>query len=216
MIKNIELIIFDLDGTLVDSKQDIINAINFMLKEMSLPEKSNEEIISYVGKGIDELLVKSLESQDTDVNNKGLALFKSYYEKHPADHAYLYKGVEETLKYFKNKQKAVITNRNHKSALNILKKMGIYTYFTRIIGDDNKLCLKPSRDQFDKLFDILSVKKKDKIIMIGDMDVDIIAAKASGVLTCAVTYGFGKFDDIRKLKPDYIIDSISELKNIIN
>jgi len=216
MIKNIELIIFDLDGTLVDSKQDIINAINFMLKEMSLPEKSGKEIISYVGKGINELLVRSLESQDTDVNNKGRVLFKSYYKKHPADHAYLYKGVKETLKYFKNKQKAVITNRNHKSALNILKKMDIDTYFTQTIGDDNKLCLKPSKGQFDKLFDILSVKKKDKIIMVGDMDVDIIAAKAAGVFTCAVTYGFGKIDDIKKLKPDYIIDSISELKNIIN
>ena len=215
-MKNIELIIFDLDGTLVDSKQDIINAINFMLKEMSLPGKSGKEIISYVGKGINELLVRSLESQDTDVNNKGRVLFKSYYKKHPADHAYLYKGVKETLKYFKNKQKAVITNRNHKSALNILKKMDIDTYFTQTIGDDNKLCLKPNKGQFDKLFDILSVKKKDKIIMVGDMDVDIIAAKASGVLTCAVTYGFGKLDDIRKLKPDYIIDSISELKNIIN
>ena len=215
-MKNVELIIFDLDGTLVDSKQDIINAINFMLKERSLPEKSDEKIIFYVGKGINELLVRSLGSQDTDVNNKGLALFKSYYKKHPADHAYLYKGVKETLKYFKNKQKAVITNRNHKSALNILKKMGIDTHFTQTIGDDNKLCLKPNKGQFDKLFDNLSVKKKDKIIMVGDMDVDIIAAKASGVLTCAVTYGFGKLDDIRKLKPDYIIDSISELKNIIN
>lgn len=214
-MREIELIIFDLDGTLVDSRQDIVNAANFMLLELGLDKKPFDEIISYVGKGVKELIKSSLGDNMDGLSDKALEMFKSYYKQHPADHAYLYPGVVETLKYFRHKKKAVITNRNHKSSETILEKMGISSYFESIIGDDNTACLKPSRCQFDKLFEKLSLRDRHKVIMVGDMDIDILAGRAAGISTCAVTYGLGKRGDIERAVPDYIIHDMPELQNII-
>lgn len=213
---NIELIIFDLDGTLVDSSQDIVNAINFMLKGLGLAEKTNQEIISYVGNGVAELIRRSLKEKNIELQDRGFSLFKDYYRAHPVDNTYLYPGVTEVLGHFGDKQKALVTNRNLNSSLVILRKMAIDSYFANVIGDDNISCLKPSRCQFDRLLDKVLIKDKKKIIMVGDMDIDILGGKASGVVTCAATYGFGKREDLEKAEPDYMIDNIAELKSIIN
>jgi len=93
--------------------------------------------------------------------------------------------------------------------------MGIAAYFKNVIGDDNTSCLKPSRCQFDRLFEKTTVKDKGKVLMVGDMDIDVLAGRASGIVTCAVTYGIGKRQDIERAMPDYIIDDISQLKKII-
>ncbi len=215
MKKDIDLIIFDLDGTLVDSRQDIVNAVNFMLDKLGLAEKSMDEIVSYVGYGITGLINKSLYPREAELQEKALGFFRNYYKAHSADYTYLYPGVKKILDHFKKKKMAVITNRNHKSSLNILEKMGICKYFLDVIGDDNTSCLKPSKCQFDRLMKKTSVKDSKRAIMIGDMDVDAIAGRAAGVLTCVNTYGFGKREDIEKVRPDYVIDDISELKSII-
>jgi phosphoglycolate phosphatase len=214
-MREIELMIFDLDGTLVDSRQDIVNGINFMLKELGQEEQAFNGIISYVGKGVEELIKGVLGSQPGDVKDKALGLFKQYYKQHPADHAYVYPGVEDILNHFHKKEKVVITNRNHKSSIALLEKMGLAGYFRSIIGDDNTSCLKPSSCQFDRFFAGCPVRDRYKTIMIGDMDIDILAGKASGIITCAVTYGIGREEDIKRSMPDYIIDHIAKLKEII-
>jgi phosphoglycolate phosphatase len=214
-MREIELIIFDLDGTLVDSRQDIVNAANFMLENLMLNKKPFDEIVSYVGKGIKEFIKSALGKDKDGLSDKALEIFKSYYIQHPADYAYLYPGVIETLKHFDRKKKAVITNRNHKSSKTILEKMGIAHYFENIVGDNNTTCLKPSKCQFDRLFDKLSLRNREKAIMVGDMDIDILAGRAAGILTCAVMYGLGKRHDIEKAMPDYIIDEMAKLKDII-
>jgi len=215
MQRKIELIIFDLDGTLVDSRQDIVNAINFMLNELGLAQKTQNEIISYVGNGILQLIDRVLHPKQAELKKRGLDIFKGYYKAHPADYTYLYPGVGEVLDYFKNKQMAVITNRNYNSSVTILKKLSIYSYFGDVIGDDNTNCLKPSRCQFDILLERKAIQDRQKVIMVGDMDVDILAGRASGILTCVTTYGFGKKEDLEKAKPDYMIDDILKLKDII-
>jgi phosphoglycolate phosphatase len=214
-MRAIELIIFDLDGTLVDSRKDIVNAANFMLESLGFNKKPFDEIVSYVGKGVKALIKNALGKNEDGLSDKALEIFKSYYIQHPADYAYLYPGVIETLKHFDRKKKAVITNRNHKSSETILEKMGIADYFEDIIGDDNTTCLKPSKCQFDKLFDKLSLRNRGKVIMVGDMDIDILAGRAAGVSTCAVTCGLGKRLDIERSMPDYIIDEMTQLKDII-
>ena len=214
-MREIKLIIFDLDGTLVDSRQDIVNAVNFMLRSLNLGERPFEEIISYVGKGINELIKSSLGNNADNLKDRALDIFRSYYQDHPSDNAYVYPGVSELLDYFKDKEKAVITNRNHRSSEIILQKMGIAGYFNNVIGDDSTSCLKPSRCQFDRLFEKTTVKDRGKVLMVGDMDIDILAGRASGIVTCAVTYGIGKRQDIERSMPDYIIDDILQLKKII-
>ncbi len=214
-MREVDLIIFDLDGTLVDSRQDIVNGINFMLKQLSFREKPFDEIISYVGRGVEELVKDSIGKDKFELRLKALDIFKNYYKMHPADYAYIYPGVKDMLVYFDGKDKAVITNRNHNSSITMLEKMGVAGFFKSIIGDDNTSCLKPSRCQFDRLFEEINVRDRQKVLMVGDMDIDVLAGKASGIATCAVTYGIGKRQDIEHAVPDYIIDDIRELKKII-
>jgi phosphoglycolate phosphatase len=214
-MRDIRLIIFDLDGTLVNSSQDIVNAANFMLKSLNLKEKPAEEIVSYVGRGMGEFISNALGEDMNGLRVKAREVFMSYYTQHPVDTAYVYPGVYETLDYFKDKEKSVVTNRNHRSSMVILKKMGIADYFKNIIGDDNKICLKPNRCQIDRLFEISTVKDRGKALIVGDMDIDVFAGKAAGILTCAVTYGLGKRHDIKRAMPDYIIDEMPQLKRLI-
>ncbi|MDD5503888.1 MAG: HAD-IA family hydrolase [Candidatus Omnitrophica bacterium] len=213
---NIKMIIFDLDGTLVDSRQDIVEAVNHMLVRLGLKEKSFDEVISCVGNGINELIRACLGKDFASLKDRAFEIYRQYYQKHPADNAYLYPGVLEMLDFFCNKEKAVVTNRNHNSSLLILRKLGIERYFNNIIGDDNTSCLKPSRCQFDRLFKKTSVNDKRRVLMVGDMDIDVLAGKASGIKTCAVTYGIGKRDDIERSAPDFIIDDILQLKEIVD
>ena len=95
-----------------------------------------------------------------------------------------------------------------------MKNLGIYDYFEEILGGDDTGCIKPSPCPMDKIIDKFNIDKS-KAIVVGDMAIDILAGKNTGVMTCAVTYGIGKKEDILKARPDYIIDDIRKLKGII-
>lgn len=212
----IELIIFDLDGTLVDSRKDIIGSINFTLKSVGLKEKNGPLIISYVGDGVEALMRRSIGEDKDGLFEKALSIFKEYYGRHCADNAILYSGVSETLAHFSGKKKIIITNRGLKSAVCILKALNIYDYFNKIAGGDDIRCMKPNPCPLDNALARFKIHDKNKAMMVGDMDIDVLAGKNAGILTCAAAYGFGSREDIIKANPDYIIDSIPELKAIIN
>lgn len=212
-MKYIELIIFDLDGTLVDSRRDIANAVNFTLKHFNLKQKSIGEISSYIGRGIEDLLRKSLGEKNI-LLKKALLTFEGYYRKHSTDNTALYPNTREVLEHFKDKKKVIITNRKYQSTLLTLKALGVYKYFEEIMGGDDPCCAKPSSCPLDKIISILNIPK-EKAIIVGDMNIDIFAGRKAGITTCAVTYGIGKKGDIVKAKPDFIVDDIMKLKNII-
>jgi len=214
-MKYIDLIIFDLDGTLVDSRDDIANAVNFTLKKIGLKEKSISEISSYIGTGIEDLIGKSLGNKQEVLLTRALSVFEKYYRKHSTDNSVLYPNVKEILEYFKNKRKVIITNRNYEFALIVLNKLGIYDYFENVVGGDDIGCMKPSSCPLDISMNRLNTNKEEAII-VGDMDIDIVAGKKAGIITCGVTYGIGKKEDIIKAKPDFIIDDIIDLKSIIH
>ncbi len=210
----IDLIIFDLDGTLVDSKEAIAKGINFVLRELGLQEKDISAISSYIGTGVDDLISKSLGRAKENYFEKTKSLFENY-RQHSPDNSRLYPGVKETLEYFKNKRKSIVTNRKYEFALPTLKNLGIYDYFEDILGADDIACKKPSSCPLDRAITKFNIHK-EKTIIVGDMDIDILAGKSAGILTCAVTYGIGRREDILKANPDYIIDDLRKLKEIIN
>jgi len=214
-MKYINLIVFDLDGTLVDSRDDIVNAVNFTLKKIGLKERSISEITSYIGTGIEELIRKSLGNKQEVLLTKALSVFEEYYREHSTDNSVLYPNVKEILEYFENKRKVIVTNRNYEFALIALNKLGINDYFENILGGDDIGCMKPSSCPLDKSMNRLNTNKEETII-VGDMDIDIIAGKRAGVITCGATYGIGKREDIIKAKPDFIINDIIDLKSIIH
>ena len=214
-MKSVDLIIFDLDGTLIDSRKDIANAVNFTLREVGLQEKSLSEISSFIGMGVEDLLRKSLGKKQDTVFDRAKGIFEEYYRKHSSDSSVLYPGVKEILEYFKDKRKIIITNRNYEFAALTLKAKGINDYFEEIIGGDDIACMKPSSCPLDKAMHRLDIDK-GKTIIVGDMDIDILSGKRAGIIACAVSYGIGKIEDIQKAKPDYIIDNILKLKEIVN
>lgn len=211
----IDLIIFDLDGTLVDSRQDIANAVNYTLKEVGLKMRSLSEISSFIGTGVEDLIRRSLDGNQINLFEKGLSTFLDYYKNHYLETTCLYPGVREILEYFNNKRKAIVTNRRHETAVLTLRKLGIYDYFEDIIGGDNIGCMKPSSCPLDKAMQELHMDE-EKTMIVGDMHIDILAGRKAGITTCAVTYGIGRREDILKAEPDYIIDNILELKKIVN
>lgn len=213
-MKKIDLILFDLDGTLVDSSQDIANAVNYSLNEMGLRQKSVEEVTSYIGSGVEELIRRTLGQENRQLFDDTLAIFIKYYKNHFVDSSVLYPNVKETLEHFKNKKKSIVTNRHRESAELTLKTFGINEYFNGIVGGDDLGCIKPSSCPLNSMINRLSADKNNTII-VGDMDVDVLAGKNAGVFTCAVTYGIGKREDIVKAGPDFIIEDILQLKDII-
>jgi 2-phosphoglycolate phosphatase len=213
-MKHVDAIVFDLDGTLVDSSEDIVTAVNYALKEAGLPERSYEEIVTYIGTGVKDLIVKSVGSEDGALVDKCVELFTDYFGKHYADRSKLYPNVKEVLEFYKDKKMVVVTNRRIKMTEDTLKKFEIDRYFNKIIGGDDDNCLKPSPCPIQKGISGV-VEENEKALMVGDMDLDILAGKRAGVSTCAVTYGIGSRKDIEKAEPDHLIDNIIQLKGLI-
>ena len=208
-------IFFDVDGTLADARLDIAGAMNRVLKILGRPEKSPSEISSYIGTGVKDLIRKSLGEADDGLVDRAAVLYEEEYLKHPADHAILYPGVKELLKGLSDKRKFILTNRYSHLASALLEKLGISGFFEEVFGGDDENCIKPSARVMEKILPAVGVDRKEALI-VGDMAIDVMAGKNSGVRTCWVTYGLGKREDVLPLKPDYVIDSISELGRIVS
>lgn len=210
----VDSIFFDVDGTLVDSREDIVGAANHALHALGLPEKKKELIVSYVGTGVRDLIKKSLGAKQASLVEEAVDIFSRYYMAHSHDKSTLYPHVKEILEYFKDKRKYILTNRYRRFADATLKGLGVRSYFEEIFGGDDENCLKPLPCVLDKIFLELKLNKA-RTIVVGDMAIDVKTGKNSGVATCWVTYGLGKPEEIKPLKPDYIIDDILELKEVI-
>ena len=208
--EKIKLIIFDLDGTLVDTKKDISNAINYALRNIGLKEKDVETITSYVGEGLKNTMFKALDMKHEDLLDRSVELFKGYYLKHLVDNALVYPGVLEFLKLSYGIKKAVISNKDTDLCIETLKKLQLGKYFDIILGGDDPKCRKPDPCPLLKVMRTFNIEASSSLI-IGDMDCDIIAGKAAKIRTCAVTYGFGKMQDIVKLSPDHIVNNFMDL-----
>lgn len=213
--KYIEAAIFDLDGTLVDSKKDIIMSVNYMLKALGIKEKPEKVIQSYIGIGRDKLISDALGHNATPkIVENGTAIFEKHYARHMFDTTQLFPGVREILDYLKDKKLMIVTNKNHAPSVKTLKHFGVDRYFSKVIGGDDKNCRKPDGCPIRNLIMEEGIPL-DRAIMIGDSDIDIKAGKIAGIATCGLTYGIGLIADIKKASPDYILDDIRQLKNII-
>lgn len=158
-MKSVELIIFDLDGTLVDSKEGIANSVNLALKEVGVSQKSNQEIISYIGIGVDHLIRTSLGKEYEHLFEKTKSVFENY-RRSSLDGSKPYPGVEEILDYFKNKKKVIVTNGKREFALLTLKRCNIYNYFADVIGGDELDCMKPSSCPLDAVMAKFNMNKE--------------------------------------------------------
>jgi len=211
-IMQIDLLIFDLDGTLLDSKQTIVDSINFMLQQLGRKEKPVALICSYIGIGDRNLIMQAVDG-DKQVLEQGLSIFRRDYPERIIKDGRLFDGTREVLEHFKNKKKAIVSNGGRNMIEISLKKHGIDAYFDMLVGGEDESCAKPNPCQIEKVLKALRVEAS-KAIMIGDLVLDIQAGKNAGIKTCGTTYGIGRKEDLISAKPDFMIDDVSELMSL--
>ncbi len=213
----IKLVIYDLDGTLIDSSKDISDSVNWALKQLGLGKLSENVIRSYVGSGVRNLLRGALAELGKPENeqflNKAVSLYKIRYADHLLDSTKLYPGVPNVLEYFSNKKQAVITNKPKLFSEQILKGFGIDRYFFEIIGGDDYFPKKPSPDSVLELIRKSQIKP-DETILIGDSEIDIQTAKNAKIKMIAVTYGFSSRKELASQQPDFLIGQLDEMMNL--
>ena len=209
----VDAIFFDVDGTLVDSKDDIANAMNYTLKRLGVDARPKELIVSYVGTGVKDLVAKCLGPENAGLAARGVEYFSDFYTKHSTDRSTLYPHVKEILEYFNKKDKYVITNRYTKFADATLKGLGIIKYFKAVLGGDDENCLKPAACSIERYFPELEIDKNRSII-VGDMAIDVKAGRSAGVRTIAVLGGSSSRTELKREKPYRIISSLCEILDI--
>lgn len=214
MLHLVKLLIFDLDGTLVDSRLDVANAIRHAWEQLGRAPPPHEVIYRFVGNGIQRSIERILGIQAPDRIEQAIQLYRLHYDQHLLDHTVLYPHVEETLDAFSHKKKAIISNKRQEPSVAILKGLGISHHFNMILGGDQVEEKKPAPEAVLRALDQLEVAPREAII-IGDSPDDIQAGRAAGLFTCGVTYGFHPKECLLAEKPDYLIDSLKQLRDVI-
>ena len=212
-MKNIDLMVFDLDGTLISSGKDLAAAVNFTLRKIGLPLKHEREIIGFVGDGVRKLIERAVGSaRERDVE-KALAIFSEYYEEHLLDTTSLYPGVADMLNNFSDKTKVILTNKRYKYTLTIIRGLKVEECFADVIGADTFPYQKPDARLIDHLLHRYGVAKS-RAVMIGDGINDILLAKNSGILSVACLHGLGKKEELVAAQADYYCKRITEINSL--
>ncbi len=206
--QSIEAILFDFDGTIVDTREDIANSVNFTLNRLNRPSHSVDEITSWIGDGVLDLLAKALGGEE--LLQEALPLFRAHYFENCAEKTVLYPEVLKALTYFSELPLAIVTNKPEAPTLTILEALDINRFFPVMIGGDTLSQKKPSPEPILEAVHRLGVSPK-KTIMVGDSVNDIQAGKAAGTATCAVTYGFVDEPVLKSAHPDMLISSLFHL-----
>lgn len=204
----IKLIMFDLDGTLVDSSVDITNALNYATEPYGFEKLSVDKTISLVGEGLTRLVEKILGKDNAEIMSDVLERFLRHYSEHLTDFTRPYPGVSVTLQSISGYRKAVISNKREALSRRLLEELELSKYFDIILGSDSVGERKPSPKPILHILTALSLRS-DEAVMVGDSNYDIDSGKAAGVRTVAVSYGYRNRSLLKGA--DFIIDSIGEL-----
>jgi phosphoglycolate phosphatase len=207
-----KLLVFDLDGTLADTRMDIAQAVNVALVQSHLPPLPCSLIITFVGHGAHHLLQRCFayhNSQDEQMLHQAVEIFRTYYEEHVSDYTRLYPGVAETLDRLPG-IKAVLTNKLGNMSQRLIKALGITTHFAEIIGGDVDANLKPNPHGLLYLMRNYQASR-DETWMIGDSPIDIQVARNAGCTSLAVSYGFTCEEELCKHRPDYLLRHFREI-----
>ena len=205
-------IIFDLDGTIIDTREDLALAINLTRKDYGLPNFSVKKIASYVGNGARKLVERSFAETDIPID-EALSKYQKHYSEHLTDNTYCYKGAVETLEKLTERgiKCAILTNKPEAPTLEILKRMNLARFFNPIFGGDSTPYLKPDPGALNIIIEKWNLPK-ESLLMAGDNYTDIHVAKNAEIKSVFFTFGYGVKDEV---PADYEISSFPELLKII-
>jgi len=207
-----DLVIFDLDGTLIDSSRDLANAVNATRAHLGLAPIENETVYSYVGNGAPVLIRKALgpEYADEEVQS-ALEYFLAYYREHMLDNTVLYPGVREVLDEFRRAglTMAVLTNKPVRFSQGIVDGLGLGAHFRRVYGGNSFEQKKPHPVGIETLMSEVGATRQETV-MVGDSSVDVQTARNARVTACGVTWGFQP-DTFAAWPPDFLVNTAGEL-----
>ena len=208
------MLIFDLDGTLVDSKKDLTASVNYVRSSFGLPALGESEIAGFIGDGAQMLIQRALggAASGTDVQS-ALQLFLTYYREHMLDESVLYPGVHKSLERLSDCSLAVLTNKPIRFSRTMLEGLGVLHHFAAVYGGNSFEKKKPDPiGVFQILKDTGGVA--ENAWMIGDSSVDVLTGRGAGVRTCGVTWGYA-VETFQQAPPDYLIHSFEELEPLV-
>jgi len=210
---SIQLLLFDLDGTLVDTIIDITNALNYALKSTGIRNLTVVETKQLVGEGITKLIEKVLGDKNKKFSEDVKSKFLLYYTDHLIDHSLVYPHVKTTLEHLTNYRKAVISNKREYLSRQILRKLNLLEYFDVVVGSDTTSEKKPSALPLIYILQKLGISAKEAV-MIGDSNFDVEAGKKAGIRTVAVSYGYRERNYLSDA--DYLIEAFNELPAVLD
>lgn len=204
------LLVFDLDGTLVDSKEDLAVAVNVAIESFDLPPLPHATIYGYVGDGASALIRRALPGDRADLLPRALDRFLAYYRRHLLDTTRPYPGVADALRRWSGTYRmAVLTNKPVAMSETILSELSLARHFFEVRGGDSFETKKPEPEGLLNILKSAGVPPEETV-MVGDARNDVLAGKAAGTVTCGVTYGLGS-ESFNDHPPDFTVDRFPDL-----
>jgi phosphoglycolate phosphatase len=222
----IRLLVFDLDGTLIDSRLDLIHSVNAMLQHIGRPVLDGHVIASYVGDGAPALVRRAIgDTNDEALFRAAMEHFLGYYRIHKLDHTTVYAGMAETLAGLADpsrgnpskgvrRQMAVLSNKPVNPSRDIVQALGLGEFFVRIYGGNSFLTKKPDPLGVQTILHETGVAA-DAALIIGDSSIDVLTGRNAGMWTCGVTYGFAPHS-LEEVPPHVLIETPRELGELLH
>src|SRR5947208_6923266 len=217
-VRHLRLLIFDLDGTLVDSRQDLGNSVNAMLRHFGRHELPLDVIASYVGEGPSMPVRRALgDPKDEHFAKSALEFFLTYYRAHKLDNTHVYAGIKDSLAAIRNsngirRKMAVLSNKPVNPSRAIVEALGLAEYFVHVYGGNSFPTKKPDPLGARTLLEQTRTRPEEALI-VGDSSIDVITGRNAGVWTCGVTYGFAPHT-LCEAPPDVVVDKPQELAKL--
>jgi len=219
--RQIRLLIFDLDGTLIDSRLDLIHSVNAMLRHLKRPELPGDVVASYVGNGAPTLVQRALGgSADESVFQVALDYFLAYYREHKLDYTHVYDGMKEALTAIRNSANgaprimAVLSNKPVNPSRAIIEGLGLGDFFAQVYGGNSFATKKPDPEGALTILKEAGAQPADTLI-VGDSSIDIETGRNAGLWTCGVTYGFAPHT-LTATPPDVLLDTSGDLAKLFS
>ncbi|EGD51174.1 HAD-superfamily hydrolase, subfamily IA, variant 1 [Thermoanaerobacter ethanolicus JW 200] len=209
---DIKAVIFDLDGTLIDSKKDIVIAANKAFSEFNLPTLSEKTLASFIGNGAEAVIKCGLGEKNIHMFDRVFSKFEKIYSESCTNYTSLFPGVKETLNFLKERKIniGIATLKCRTLTEKILKHFELDKYFSVVLCLEDVENIKPHSEIIEKLLKKIN-NISEETLYVGDSEVDVLCGKNAGVYTCAVTYGTGDLQSIVALQPDFIITNLTKL-----
>ena len=210
----VKALIFDLDGTLIDSKRDLVLSVNATLREMRRAELPEDLVASYVGSGAPVLISRALGgAAEPEEVQRALKFFLGHYEEHKLDFTKAYLGVREALEELRGVPMAVLTNKPANISVRILEGLGLAEFFCAIYGGNSFATKKPDPLGANTILGEMGIVGA-QAAMVGDSEVDVQTARNAGMISVIVNFGFGTHDR-KRFPADIYIDRMGELVPLV-